>query len=226
MIHLIGLGGSGSYLLEPLVKLITYHPLAIKQIVCWDADKVEESNLTRQYLPEDLNTFKGLNKIKQLKILNNNIKFIPEYCTKNKLLRSLDKDSSIVIATVDNFSSRKAFIEAIYESNKNHIFISPGNGYNNGQCYSFYYKDKVLHGFDCLMLPEWNKPKDQIPRVGSCIIEAESSPQLISANFMSALTVLNNMQCLLDKGYFYAESYFDVYENKLISKDKIYLSEV
>lgn len=225
MIHLIGLGGTGSYLLEPLVKLVTFHELGIgHKIICWDADKVEEHNLSRQYLPEDVNNFKGSNKIKQLKTLNSQIQFIPEYCNKNKLLKHLDKEASIVIATVDNFSSRNAFIEAIYKSSKNHIFISPGNGLYNGQCYSFYYKDKVLDGFDCLLLPEWNKPKDNIPRVNSCVVEAESTPQLISANFMSALTVLNNLQCLFDKGYFYAQSYFDVYENKLVSKDKVYLT--
>lgn len=28
---------------------------------------------------------------------------------------------------------------------------------------------------------------------------------------------------LFDKGYIYAESYFDVYENKLVSKDKVFI---
>lgn len=225
MIHLIGLGGTGGYLLEPLVRLLTFHSLTkYINIICWEADTVEETNITRQiYYSDDIGRIKAINKIKQLKQLNNNIKLIPEYCNKTKLLKYLDIEDSIVIATVDNFASRKSFIEAIYESNNNHVFISPGNGLSNGQCYSFYYKNKQLTGFDCLLLPEWNKPKDEIPKVTNCIQESVSSPQLISANFMSALVVLNNMQCLLDKGYLYSECYFDVYENKLVSKDKIYI---
>lgn len=197
-IHIIGCGGTGSWLIDPLLKLITYHQhFSTPPIIhLYDGDYYEESNSSRQLFPP---SYIGRNKAvitkKRIADQYSHLKIIayPKYLDKSW---SMDLNNCIgddlVIVAIDNTHGRNDIIKALDESDKNFLCVLPGNEFRTATC-AWYLRldDKILpcHPFD--MYDNYANPTDK-PR-GNCAYQVVSSPQLITANFASALLIMETI---------------------------------
>jgi predicted ThiF/HesA family dinucleotide-utilizing enzyme len=224
----IGAGGIGSHLMEPLSRLLAYHENGTKDIVLVDGDIYEEKNQTRQLFDA---SFVGKNKAetlaRRLGAALFPIEHHPEYVNRDKFLDLVSSrvsvdDPILVITAVDNHATRKAIIEALdFAEYKNFVFISGGNGYENGQVMVY---AKILgepgtvHPFD--KYDDLKYPDDHIPGEPGCQDEAPSTPQLITANAGAALGILWTVQAMLDDASWYEEIHFDSKRMKLAPQGK------
>lgn len=206
----IGTGGTGGYLIPPLVKTLQYHPATRNNMVTIiDGDDFEDKNQSRQFMTPD---HVGQNKADAMAEMCNvmgltNVNAFGEYITMASFIPFLEEsESPLIIAAVDNDATRAAVIDAILMvcTDKDFFFITPGNsdgveevrgqtlwfGRINGQSVGMNPKEVV---------PNISQPEDEIPRAGSCARLQESRPQLISANFMAAASTLAVIQNLLDE---------------------------
>lgn len=220
---LVGLGGTGSFLAEPLVRILRYHEKtkdAPPDIIFADADNLEDSNLVRQLFPQDA---VGLNKAeyqaRRLAYLLPLAAYTDEYLDKlgtKKLLMKYKRP--LVICCVDNHASRLAILEALTEMRCDFVWLSPGNGLNRGQAWLLARQEGQLYGRDPRKTnPEFAKPLDSIPRRGGCMLNAVSTPQLITANMMAAAVTASLIQNLLDGGNVHSDVEFSVAELKMLS---------
>lgn len=217
-VFVVGAGGIGSHLVEPLVRLLAYHPNGTKNITVIDGDSYEEKNRTRQLFDAK---FVGQNKAetlaKKVEEALFPIQFIREYVDKEKFVQILERslvnkrDPFLVITAVDNHATRKAIIEALdYGEYPNFVFLSGGNGYANGQVLAYVKilgEKGTVHPFD--KYPDLKFPEDHIPGAPGCQAEAPSTPQLITANASAALGLLWTVQAMLEDGEWYEEIHFD-----------------
>lgn len=216
-VFVIGAGGIGSHLVEPLARLLAYHKDGTKNITIVDGDLYEEKNRVRQLFDAK---FVGKNKAEVLaaKIAEAlfPIRFIPEYIDKDKFINILassinQDDLFLVVTAVDNHATRKAIIEALDEAQyKNFVFLSGGNGYANGQIMSYVKllgEKGTVHPFD--KYSDLKFPDDHIPGTPGCQIEAVSTPQLITANASAALGLLWTVQAMLENETWFEELHFD-----------------
>jgi hypothetical protein len=211
----VGCGGTGSILVEPLARLLAYHKNGTRQIVLMDGDKFEKKNLTRQLFdPKFVGKNKaqvtaerltGISSVRVVPSYINQISFVAQMMS----LEDPAKMCPLVITAVDNHASRKAIIAGLDEMPiQDFACLIPGNELAHGRV-SVYLKYKgqkaTPHPFD--NYPEIREPKDRIP--GGCQKEAPSTPQLISANMGAAFTCLQLVQALLDGSPFHQEVHFN-----------------
>ncbi len=217
----VGLGGTGSFLVEPLVRMLKYHERtkdALPDIILADADDVEDSNLTRQLFPaEAVGCNKAEYHARRLSYLADIHTYTEEYVDKLQTKRLLLKYKQVlVISCVDNHASRLASLEALEEMRCNFIWVSPGNGLDKGQVWMIARQDGKTYGWDPRETnPEFSQPLDSIPRRGGCMLEAVSAPQLITANMMAATVTACLIQNLLDNNPLHTEVLFSAKELKM-----------
>jgi len=224
-VFLIGTGGIGSNLVEPLVRMLAYHDNGTKNVTVVDGDEYEEKNQTRQLFDS---RFVGANKAKATAERIGEalvpIQAHEEYLNKDKTIDLLYKNLNdskrpfMVITAVDNHATRKAVIEALDEAEfPNFVFLSGGNGYDRGQVMT-YAKIRgeagTVHPFD--KYDDLKYPTDHIPGEPGCQDEAVSEPQLITANAAAALGLLWTVQAMLDDGDWFEELHFDSVRMKLM----------
>jgi molybdopterin/thiamine biosynthesis adenylyltransferase len=225
-VFVVGAGGIGSHLLEPLVRLLAYHENGTKNVTIVDGDVYEEKNQVRQLFNAE---FVGRNKAEvlaeQMAQAVHPIQHVPEYVNKDKFLdlltREVDlEDPVMVVTAVDNHASRKAIIEALDEGEfPNFVFLSGGNGYSNGQVMTYAKvqgEPGTVHPFE--KYDDLKYPADHIPGDPGCQVEAVSTPQLITANASAALGLLWTVQSMLDDGEWFEELHFDTVKMKLVSQ--------
>lgn len=177
-----------------------------------DGDNFEEKNMERQLMsPNDIGKNKAVAAIDncfQQGIFTDDdselVFAIEDYATKESFAELLeDAEFPLIIATVDNFASRRAIIDAIIETCENYFFISPGNSdvqadAPRGQACWFGSIDGQKYGLNPVEYDvDLQNPQDVIPRKGTCMNLAESYPQIISANFAGASRVLDIVQSLV-----------------------------
>lgn len=234
-VFVIGAGGIGSHLMEPLARLLAYHANGTKNVTLIDGDSYEEKNETRQLFDR---TFLGKNKAEALAARTSKnvfpIEYIPEYINRSKFAEILsdrlkNKDHPFLVVTaVDNHATRHAIIKLLDEENyPNFVFLSGSNGYELGQVLAYV---KLLghagttHPFD-----KYDKvkfPMDHIPGEG-CQEEAPAEPQLITANASAALGLLWTISAMLDNAEWYEELHFNTESMKLVPQgDPIKFPEV
>jgi hypothetical protein len=226
-VDLIGCGGTGSYLAIPMAKLLKKYMNYI-EVHLYDADKVEENNIERQgFFPSSI-SFNKVNPL-QKEILDLDISCYSHITYVNKKVYSnilSNRDSGVLtlcIACVDNQASRKAVIEAISESNRDVIFITPGNELDYGQVITWAYINGKSIGTNPLELyPSLNKPTDRIPGDRGCSLQKETNTQIICANLMAASLTLNTLYNIIN-GYFYELMSFDINKGVVNSLDKVHL---
>lgn len=233
-IYVIGVGGTGTHLVEPLTRLIDYHIMGKQTLVLIDGDKVEDHNLSRQtFHPDSV----GLNKAESLAAELNYEPIIvdPRYTSKmrfQRLLRSHKPRMPLCILTVDNHKTRQATLEAL-EGYPNYLWISPGNNLDSGQVISHWVcNGKALTEDPRDIYPDIKEPSDYIPGTEpSCEEVAKSTPQLIGTNQMAANITLNLVQMYLDKGeviplVFFSSTKVKVGHDGIIVKSPTEASEV
>lgn len=223
-VFVIGVGGTGSHLIEPLTKLLGYHKNGTNRITIIDGDSYEEGNGNRQFFnPEFVGVNKAEATCRKLPWLGLTPvpTFVNDVVFKNILDGTLeDKNSSVlVVMSVDNHASRKALIETMDNSGfKNYAVISPGNGYSDGQIITYCVVDGVaVTGHPLKRYADIANPPDHIPGFG-CEIEAVSSPQLIIANASAAVGVLWVVNALLEDSDCYEEIHFNCNKFKLVAQ--------
>lgn len=89
-VFLIGVGGTGSHLIGPLVQLLRFHPEGTNDITLIDGDVYEEKNFNRQLFGEgDL----GENKARATanRLNKETVRTIAQYVDKEKFARILEK---------------------------------------------------------------------------------------------------------------------------------------
>lgn len=222
---LVGCGGTGSILAEPLARLMAYHENGAKETILIDGDKFEKKNLARQLFdPKYVGKnkaqvmamrLKGITKTRVIPTFINQESFVAEMVS----IEDFTKGTPLVITAVDNHASRRAIIAALDElPNENFACLLPGNELATGRVSVYLrYKGKAAtaHPFD--KYPEIKQPEDKIP--GGCQKEAPSTPQLISANMGSALVCMEISQALLDCAPFHEEVHFNTLTYKQMGQE-------
>lgn len=233
-VFIVGAGGIGSNLAEPLTRMLAYHERGTKNIHIIDGDSYEEKNRVRQLFSNELTgvnkaeaTTKRLINFLGLEEKDCPIKSIPSYIDRFKFCDilvdtkvNLGEDLILVIMAVDNHATRKDLILALESPDsekQNFVYISGGNGYTNGQVMVYAkIKGRVLtgaHPFD--KYGDLKYPDDHIPGDG-CQDEAPSAPQLITANIGAATGILWTIRAMLDDKNWFEELHFDSERMKLV----------
>ena len=221
-VFVIGLGGTGSHLIGPLVQLMRFHPEGTNEFTLIDGDDYELGNAKRQVIK---NGWVGTNKAQATadRLGRETIRVIPKFIDKNSFTKIVNKevskdDSFLVIPTVDNNATRKAILEALDEGGyTNFVWASPGNGFDTGQLVLYIKENGValtLH--PTLKCPNLANPRDAIPAEDGCERHINSSPQLITANFLAAGITLTAISNMLDEKGWYEEYHFNCRKGKMV----------
>lgn len=188
---LLGLGGTGSFLIEPLCRL-----LKESQVYVMDGDFYSKKNENRQSLNHKFNKATAT-KLK-LKKANLNVSLVPNYISEHNISDIFDKleEPCVIINSVDKDYVRKLTLEKLREAKKDYIWISPGNDYSDGQVNTVISKSgKEITNDPLTRYDNLANPKDTSPD-NDCIEESEQRPQLLVANYGAAwitLCVLNSI---------------------------------
>lgn len=213
---LIGAGGIGGAVFEPLVRLLKYHENGSLDFTLIEQDEFSESNLHRQICRlEDIGKNKGEVLIDIYS--EHQVMLIPEYINRNNISDCLYDISvekgfyTLIVLAVDNDATRKLILEYLLAENAyEYIFVNATNGYTVFQT-SVHIPGKTVSPL--LKYENINNPSDYIP--GGCAEEAPSTPQLLVANRGAALTVLLIVNNLLNNDSICDEYIGDILSGKM-----------
>lgn len=221
-ILVIGCGGTGSYLIPNLIRLLahTFNKVPVCLTIA-DADKVEEKNLIRQnFVKGDI----GRNKAEALakrysQAFGMQIQCLPKYLeTPEDIFAALSKaslngiplgnEAPLVISCVDNIKSRANMVSAIESTyNQKAYLLDCGNEEEGGQVLltAFYHLNKKLSVGQYptpnlfQLFPELREraKKDKLASELSCADLAESSNQFGFVNLTAATIALNMIYDLM-----------------------------
>lgn len=194
-IKVIGAGGIGCHLLEPLARYLSYTGDEC-DITVIDGDRYEDRNRERQRFTECGN--KAEHTVAALKQQFPKVHFRakPEYLTESNVVTAV-REKDTVFLCVDNHATRKLVSDRCEELD-DVTLISGGNDYTDGDVIVF----RRVDGEDVGRPPtkidrKIASPEDKNPgdlsddeRQG-CQREAASSPQLLFANLAAASHMLN-----------------------------------
>jgi hypothetical protein len=209
---LVGAGGTGGWLCEPLSRLLRFHPEALRFLTIVDGDSFEEHNHERQ-----AGALNGMNKAEVAKDrLPRHAAYAHPHYIEGEDLRQIISDADydivsnrsrndvdgvvLVVMAVDNDKTRASILDWIYDVYGGDVLIlNPGNGYTSVTCSASFRLGGVVIGQDLRdTFPQYKDPQDRSPTEGSCAEEVESSPQLLAANLGSAWATLCAVQAWLD----------------------------
>lgn len=221
---LVGCGGTGSLLVEPLSRLLAYHAssaVAKREpgLVLCDGDRFESKNAARQ-LGCEPGAFKA-NVAAQRARLALPAPCVLESCgyldrgSMTEILQGLEATCPLVVLAVDNHATRRECMLAWEANVSDGLLVSPGNELTDGSVLAWLRRHErnltpspLEVGPDGPSHPELLKPSDRMP--GGCIEQAPSAPQLISANLMAASLTLAIVSNYLDGEPVPGETVFDV----------------
>ena len=201
----IGCGGTGQQLIPSLMLMLKYHESGTENLLAYDGDQFEEHNAARQ-IGSTGSKADSLNDLLRLQHLDPVC--IDRYISKSALesIRRRSDGMLLVVAAVDNDATRKMCVEVLESNEGDYLFVTPGNSDADDPDAAI--KGNVLWcgrigstpiGIPpTVLFPNIEKPQDAIPRKGSCIDNAVSSPQLIPANSLAAAYTLAVIQNFLD----------------------------
>lgn len=211
---LVGCGGTGSYLAEPLARLLAFAgergPLYLV-----DGDRYEAGNASRQVFASSA---LGRNKAEfteaRLKayVPGCSPVAVPGYLDERSLAELVspfrdEPGTVLLLPCVDNHATRLQSLLAA-DGLPNVAWASPGNDLAHGSVVTFRRVDGQTVGLDPrLAHPELAEPSDRPP--GGCLEQAPSTPQLIGANLGAATVTLWLVQALLAGMDWPAEVVFD-----------------
>ena len=194
-IKVIGAGGIGGHLLDPLSRYLSYSEDNI-EITVFDGDQYEERNRARQIFSEFGN--KADITVAQLKEKFPKVHFRSkaEYLTPDNIIPAI-REGDVVFLCVDNHATRKLVSDRCRELD-NVTLISGGNDYTDGNVI-FYLRQNgkdVTKPLTALH-PKIAAPEDKNPGVltdaerRGCEAEAVSNPQLLFMNLAIASSMCN-----------------------------------
>lgn len=194
-IKVIGAGGIGGHLLEPLCRYLSYTEDYV-EVTVFDGDKFEERNRERQRFSECENKAQHTVEILKKEFPKIHFKAKGEYLTDDNIITSIRNDD-VVFMCVDNHSTRKLVSDRCEELD-NVTLISGGNDYTDGNVITYIRKDgKDVTKPPTALHPKIAEPEDKNPgdltdeeRQG-CQQEAQTNPQLLFANLAIASSMCN-----------------------------------
>jgi molybdopterin/thiamine biosynthesis adenylyltransferase len=193
-IKVIGAGGIGSYLIEPLARYLSYSEKNC-EITVIDGDSYEERNRERQRFSSCGK--KAEHTVHQYKtdFPKIHFKFKNEYITEDNVISNV-RENDVVFLCVDNHSTRKTVSDRCAELD-NVTLISGGNDYTDGNvvCYIRKNSQDLTKSLTDLH-PKIANPEDRNPGVTDsrnqgCQVQAQSQPQLLFTNLAIASMMLN-----------------------------------
>jgi molybdopterin/thiamine biosynthesis adenylyltransferase len=197
-VKIIGSGGIGSYLIEPLARYLSYTGDNIELTVI-DGDVYEEQNKERQQFSRFGNKAEVTISDIRSKFSRINFKAQPIYVNKSNVI-GLIRENDEVFLCVDNHHTRNTVSKRCEELD-NVLLISGGNDFTDGDVFIFSRKDgkdgKKYNKTMTELIPKIAKPEDINPsdlndedRQG-CQREAVINPQLLFTNLSIASSMCN-----------------------------------
>jgi molybdopterin/thiamine biosynthesis adenylyltransferase len=211
---IVGLGGIGSNLIEPLCRILAYavdRERAPKRVILIDGKAYKERNRERQKFSALAN--KAEVTIDWLKPLfpELDIEARPYFIDSNNI-PALIRDGDIVFLGCDNHATRN-LISAHVGSLDNALLISGGNELydGNAQIYERREGNDVTPSL-IFQHPEIENPSDRNPAELSCEELAKAGePQILAVNLTIATLMLNSFTLWLTNDLIpYHEIYFDL----------------
>jgi molybdopterin/thiamine biosynthesis adenylyltransferase len=194
-IKVIGAGGIGGHLIEPLARYLSYTEDNC-EITVIDGDKFEERNKERQRFSVCEN--KADHTAAKMKDEFPKIHFRSkgEYLTEDNVITSI-REGDTVLLCVDNHATRKLISDRCEELD-NVTLISGGNDYTDGNVIMYRRENgKDVGKPPTKLYPKIANPEDKNPGVltdverQGCQQEAQTNPQLLFTNLAIASTMLN-----------------------------------
>ena len=221
-IKIIGLGGIGGFLADPLARFIghsdDYRSSGVSTTLCdmvlIDGDKFEHRNSARQHFENVAN--KAEEKARILRKSHPRIFFrpVPEYLTEDNIIMNV-REGDVVFSCVDNHTTRRLLAERCEELD-NIVLISGGNDEVDGNVQIHVREDGVditpstLKYHPEIQKAEGDNPgEDDVARQG-CEQEVEAAPQLLFANEMAANLMNLSFRNWADDRLDYGEVYFNI----------------
>jgi hypothetical protein len=226
VIALVGCGGTGSYMIDHLGRLLGYYGelkrLQSSLVVLIDADTVSQSNTVRQNFGyRDLNEQKGamLQRKLQQHYTVSSVDFWASYTNKRlleKLMKKVGTQNLIAISCVDNHRTRNrimSFLKPDPDSftdakPSNWLYLDAGNDTTSGWSSAMGMYNGS--GFGCDMrqhdINMRNDDVDVAPELGGNTQgcgAATSSPETYICNQMNSYLLASQLRsiCLKGKGY-------------------------
>ena len=207
---LIGAGGTGGWLAEPLARLLKYHPSARYRMTLIDGDRWEAKNAARQAVTDAGlagSNFKVASLGDRLGIAGlAPYQLISQYVDGDAIAQlvvngrgALD-ETTLVVFAVDNSATVKSGLDALSKLpiNDPWLAVIPGNGEDSGMVSIFGNVLGQRIGDDPRVLySNYRQPEDRIPG-GGCSEQVASTPQLLMANVGAAWGVLCAVTAWLD----------------------------
>lgn len=195
-VKVIGSGGIGSYLIEPLARYLS-HTGDIIELTVIDGDSYEDRNRERQQFSRVGNKAEVTVDELRPKFPNIMFKAQPSYINKDNVV-SLIREKDEVFLCVDNHNTRNTVSKRCEELD-DVLLISGGNDYTDGDVFIYARKDgenaKKNNTPMTGLSPKIANPEDRNPgdltdaeRQG-CQREAQTNPQLLFANLAIASTM-------------------------------------
>lgn len=214
-IVLIGCGGIGSQLLDPLCRYLASRPEPRPLLVLVDGDAFEASNLARQACTRsDLGTNKAEALARVARAAGLACQAIGERLDETNV-RSIVREGDIVLLAVDNHRTR-ALVDRHVASLETATLISGGNDETDGNVQLVRRRDGwSLDGHLVEIHPEIGAAADGAePHEPGCEVLAAERPQLLVTNLMVASVMLNALWQVVERGSVpYSEVFLDVIEN-------------
>jgi len=193
-IKVIGSGGIGCHLLEPLCRYLSFTE-DFCEVTVIDGDVYEERNRERQRFEDCGN--KADETVRALKetFPKIHLRSKPEYVTEDNIITTI-RENDVVFLCVDNHATRKLVSDRCEELD-DVLLISGGNNYTDGDVLVYLRKNGKDMTPPLTKLPEIANHKDKNPgelsdveRQG-CQQEAVNNPQLLFMNLDIASSMLN-----------------------------------
>lgn len=218
-IQIVGLGGIGSSLVQPLAKFLRYDTEESEyDVLMIDHDTVEEGNLSRQaFVSSDIHAFKSqvmaeefeskFSALSHSKSLN--VGSVTEPLSK-KNIEDLIRDDSITFCGVDNYVTRVLLEKHICQLN-NAIAIFGGNFYHDGDVNIVSISDgESVFPLYTEKHPELIEKMENPIDERSCDEVSKSAPQLVLANQMAAQLMMGAFYQHVKKNLDWHEVMFDI----------------
>ncbi len=213
-IIVIGCGGIGSALIEPLVRFTQYDKPCEFSLI--DGDIFEADNASRQKVSiNELNRSKSDVATEHIKSSFDCVRVnsVRAYISPSNIRRYI-KDNDTIMLCVDNHATRKLVQEHCLKL-RNTTLISGGNDWTDGNIQVFKKEQgKIVSAPITKHHPEIEFPKDKRPDEIGCAELAKSDPQLLFTNFMAAALMLNAYYAIKENKLKYSEVYFDIINNQ------------
>jgi molybdopterin/thiamine biosynthesis adenylyltransferase len=210
---IIGLGGIGSYLVEPLARYLNFLDSPIEMTLI-DGDNYEEKNRTRQQFDTLASKAKVSADSLAKKFPKINVRSKAEYLTSKNVISTI-REQDVVFLCVDNHATRKLVSDRCEELD-NVTLISGGNDFTDGNVICYIRKN----GTDVTkpltkISPSIAKPTDENPgmtgiKEAGCAEIVESTPQLLFTNLAVASHMLNVYYAYEQGKVNFEQVYFDI----------------